>query len=322
MSSVSLCLPTYNGAAYLAEAIRSVLAQTFTDFEFIIVDDQSTDESATIARSFNDRRVTFHQNPTRLGLVENWNRCLDLARGEYVCIFHQDDVMLPHNLAAKVEALAQNPAAGLVYSNVYLIDADGRNLAESWFFPTTPSHDFVESGSIFFERLLLGDNLVACPSVMVRRVGYEKRGRFDPRFRFTADLNMWLRLLLAYDIVYLAQPLVKYRWHHSNESHNFSETGQWAEIYEAKMAVFNDCPGQIPRRNVLLKTFQTQYKRDSVIRALHHIRHRDYQHGSWYFKFAVADQKFSGECLGLFLKSLLAAGGLILRSRMRSVLPR
>jgi glycosyltransferase involved in cell wall biosynthesis len=322
MVPCSVCFPTYNGAAYLDEAIRSVLAQTFTDFELIIVDDQSTDDSAIIARSFDDPRIAFYQNPTRLGLVENWNRCLELAQGEYICIFHQDDVMLPHNLAAKVEALNQHPTAGLVYSDVYLIDVDGQKLAETWFYPTTPAHDFVESGLKFFERLLLGDNLVACPSMVVRREGYEKSGRFDPRFRFTSDLNMWLRLLLGYDIVYLAQPLMKYRWHRGNESHNFSETAQWSEIYSAKIAALNSYSAQLLRRNALLRMFQTQYKRDSFIRALHSFRHGYLRRGGWYLKFALSDQKLSGGSLVLLLKLLLAGGELILKSGLRSVLPR
>ncbi len=115
--SVSVCIPTYNGAAFLTEAIESVLSQSFRDFELLIVDDGSTDTTLDIARSFTDPRIAIYQNETQLGIPGNWNRCLSLARGEYICIFHQDDIMLPENLARKVEMLAADPTIAFVHSS-------------------------------------------------------------------------------------------------------------------------------------------------------------------------------------------------------------
>ncbi len=92
---VSVCIPTRNGAVFLAGAIRSVLAQTLADLELIVVDDASTDGTEAVVRSFSDGRVTFVAGPERLGIAGNWNRCLALATAPYVCLFHQDDVMAP-----------------------------------------------------------------------------------------------------------------------------------------------------------------------------------------------------------------------------------
>ena len=111
---VSVCIPSHNGADFLPQAIESVLAQTFTDFELVVVDDSSDDASVAIARSFDDPRLRLHANPARLGLVGNWNRCVELARGEYIYLFHQDDVMEPDNLARKSSFLDEHPSAGFV----------------------------------------------------------------------------------------------------------------------------------------------------------------------------------------------------------------
>src|SRR5688572_15476095 len=99
---VTVAVPTYNGQAFIEEAIASVLAQVFDDFELVVVDDGSDDATLAIVSRFHDPRLRVEAHPVRLGLVENWNRCLAAATGDYVTIFHQDDVMAPHNLASKV----------------------------------------------------------------------------------------------------------------------------------------------------------------------------------------------------------------------------
>ncbi|MGH7488544.1 MAG: glycosyltransferase family 2 protein, partial [bacterium] len=95
--TISVCIPTYNGAAYLARCLDSVLAQTFSDFEVVIVDDRSTDESVAIARGYAERdsRVQVFRNDVNLGLVGNWNRCVELSRGQWLKFVFQDDIVLP-----------------------------------------------------------------------------------------------------------------------------------------------------------------------------------------------------------------------------------
>ena len=102
-------MPAWNGAAYIEQAVSSVLAQTFEDFELLVIDDCSDDDTVAIVSRFDDPRIRVEVNQSRLGLVGNWNRCLEEASGEYVNIFHQDDVMAPDNLRRKVELLDQQP---------------------------------------------------------------------------------------------------------------------------------------------------------------------------------------------------------------------
>src|SRR5262245_38069219 len=129
---VSVCIPTYNGSAFVAEAIRSVLDQSLSDLELIVVDDASTDTTVEVAGSFADQRLRLVTSRVNRGLVGNWNRCVELAGGRYLCIFHQDDVMLPDNLAAKAKLLEANPRVGFVHSNVLQVGPRGELLAGSW----------------------------------------------------------------------------------------------------------------------------------------------------------------------------------------------
>jgi len=90
---VSVCMPTYQGAAYVAAAVESVLAQTFANFELIVIDDCSQDETAAVVRGYRDPRLRFAQNERNLGAQDNWNRCLHVARGRYFKILPQDDLL-------------------------------------------------------------------------------------------------------------------------------------------------------------------------------------------------------------------------------------
>lgn len=217
---VSVCMPTYNGGEFLAEALQSVLAQSFTDFELIIVDDQSSDTTLEIAHAFSDPRVRIYQNERRLGIPANWNRCLSLARGEYVCIFHQDDVMLPQNLEKKVHALAADPAIGFVHSAIEpaVEDSAPTPLAD-WIEKAT--EDFVIDGRLYFRKLLLHGECICAPAVMVRRQPLLELGGFDEELGYACDYEMWMKLCVEHKVAFLSQPLIRYRWHGRNASHGY-----------------------------------------------------------------------------------------------------
>jgi glycosyltransferase involved in cell wall biosynthesis len=233
MKRISVCIPVYNPGPYLKVAIDSVLAQSFTDFELVVVDDASTEPVETIVTCYSDMRMQFHRNQSNLGLVGNWNRCLALASGEYITIFHQDDLMQPDNLAAKVAMLDANPNVGFVYSNIETMDSGGRITGGHWL-PQLPE-DTIESGRECFERLAVLGNFISCPSVMVRAECYQTLGKFDARLPFTCDLEMWMRIAGRYDVGYLAAPLVASRVHAGQETARFSGAG--SEIREVRKAL-------------------------------------------------------------------------------------
>lgn len=218
--AVSVCLPTYNGADYIEEALRSILDQTYRDFELLVVDDGSTDATLDIVQSFSDPRIQVHRNPERLGIPANWNRCLELAGGAFVCVFHQDDVMLPDNLERKVQLLNADETVGFVHSAVEtLVEGSAPSAFADWIEDATD--DTVWDGPEYFRTLLLNGNRVCAPTVLARRHALIEQGGFDRDLGFACDYAMWLRLCLRYRTGFLARPLVRYRWHGGNASHAY-----------------------------------------------------------------------------------------------------
>jgi glycosyltransferase involved in cell wall biosynthesis len=248
---LSVCVPVYNGERYLEESLNSVLSQDFTAFELVVVDDCSTDESAAIIAHCKDHRLRTCFNEQRLGLVGNWNRCLELSRGRFVTLFHQDDVMQPHNLKRKVELLERCPKAGMAFSDVKITGADGRVQTDHWFCSMEPNSDKIISGMDFFVRLILGFNLVCCSSVIVRKECFTRLGTFDPRLPFTADWEMWLRIALHFDVAYLETPLVHYRLHDSNETRSFTGIRELEQEFRAKRIALDREPEHVPNSRAL-----------------------------------------------------------------------
>ncbi len=229
---VSVCVPTYNGAAFIEETLRSIVNQSYQDFELLIVDDGSTDNTLEIVRSFSDPRIQVHCNPERLGIPANWNRCLDLASGEFVCVFHQDDEMQPDNLERKVQLLSADPTLGFVHSAVEtLVDESAPTSFANWIEDAT--EDTVFDGVEYFRTLLLRGNRVCAPTVMARRHALLEQGGFDRDLSFACDYAMWLRLCLTYRVGFLTRPLVRYRWHGGNASHAYQFERGVEEIAEA-----------------------------------------------------------------------------------------
>ena len=217
---VSVCLPTYNGADYIEEALRSILNQTYQDFELLVVDDSSSDATLDIVQSFSDPRIQVHRNSERLGIPTNWNRCLELAGGEFMCLFHQDDVMRPENLERKVQLLSADESVSFIHSAVEtLVEESAPSSFADWIEDTT--EDTVWDGPEYFRTLLLNGNRVCAPTVLARRHALLEQGGFDQDLGFACDYAMWLRLCLSYRVGFLARPLVCCRWHGGNASHAY-----------------------------------------------------------------------------------------------------
>lgn len=208
--SVSVCIPTYNGAAFLAEAIQSILTQSFQDFEIVIVDDRSTDATFDIARSFTDSRIRLYLNDERLGVPRNWNRCLTLAEGEYFCLFDQNTVMLPENLARKVAVLDCDPTISFVYSAMGFLEQE-RVLPASLERNGTATKDCVFEGQQYFRNLLL-DDIIEAPTILVRRQLLQQLGGFEEVLGSAADYALWMQLCVERHVAVLQQPLVLCQW--------------------------------------------------------------------------------------------------------------
>lgn len=229
---VSVLLQTYNQAPYLKRAVDSLLAQTFEDFDLLIVDDCSSDATQGVLRRYlGTPRVTVLRNPENLGQHPSINLRLEQLDGEFLLFASGDDVYLPQLLETQVEAFNRCPKASLVHVNGYIIDESGERegLISEWYSGQARallSRDFCMTGEKYFE-LLLRTNLVASHSTaMVRRSSLRQVGRFDDRLAQVGDWDMWMRLALHGDVAYLSHPLVCWRRHESSASVTMRAVGR------------------------------------------------------------------------------------------------
>lgn len=208
---VSVCIPTYQGAAFLGQAIDSVLAQGLQDFELLVIDDGSTDGSDALARSYTDPRLRYLRNPANLGPEGNWNRCLAEARGDYIKILPQDDVLAPGCLQRQVDILERDGGQryALVFSARTVIDGKGRPLLQRAY----RRHSGQVAAALLRRHCVRrGTNLVGEPgAVLFRRSLSQRIGGFCGDIGYVIDLDYWLRLLAHGDAYFIAEPLVSFR---------------------------------------------------------------------------------------------------------------
>ena len=209
---VSVCVPTYRGAQFIGKAIESVLSQTFRDFELIIVDDNSADETASIIGRYDDARIRFFRNPRNLGPEGNWNRCLDEATGRYFKLLPQDDVLAPECLARQVAVLLSDldQRIALVFCARNIVDAEDRVVMVRRY---PGERTGTIAGRDLIRRCLRrGTNLVGEPGGVLFRLALARKvGKFSAEFPYVIDLGYWVRLLLQGDAHYLSEPLVSFR---------------------------------------------------------------------------------------------------------------
>lgn len=209
---VSICIPAYRGAAHLRAAIDSVLAQTLTDFELIIIDDNSPDDTTDIVAGYDDSRIRYLRNATNLGPEGNWNRCLQEANGRYFKLFPQDDLLYPDTLQRQVEILERdtNEDIALVFGSRIIIDTDGRELRQRGY---PGGKEGRIPGKVLIRRCVrYGTNLIGEPgSVLLRKQLADAIGPFDGTIPYVIDLDYWVRLLGHGDGYYLTAPVSAFR---------------------------------------------------------------------------------------------------------------
>jgi len=206
---VSVCLPVYNGARFLEAAVRSVLTQTYPHFELLVFDDASTDGSWELLQEIRDSRITLHRNDRNLGPEANWNQAVAAARGKYIKLFHQDDLLAPECLEKQVRALEDHPAAVLAFCRRHIIRPDGRRLLTRggpW------SEGLVTAQDAMRRCVRAGTNLLGEPSAVLFRAAVARQaGGFDGRLPYVIDLDYWFRLMAHGPAWAIDAPLVSFR---------------------------------------------------------------------------------------------------------------
>lgn len=207
MPKVSVLMPVYNAERFLREAIDSILSQTFTDFELIIVNDGSTDKSEKIMREYSDPRIKYFKNEVNRGLIETRNTLINKAAGEYISFLDSDDVSVPDRLAIQTHFLDTNPDYAMCGSLGIMIDGDGNriknmNLSCNW--------EEIKSTLLFTSTFIQS-------SITIRR-NVLLENPYDGHFPVAEDYELWSRLSTKHKLKNIPLYLTKYRWHDTNIS--------------------------------------------------------------------------------------------------------
>jgi glycosyltransferase involved in cell wall biosynthesis len=190
----------------IGKAIDSILAQTFQDFELIIVDNYSGDNTESAVKSYDDERLKYLKNQNNGFIGINRNYGIEKSRGEYIAFLDDDDLWLPEKLEKQVALLDSNRELGFVYADSYLIDNNDQPGEHTYFHKRKPVR-----GMAIHE--LLQKNPVPMLTVIIRKEVLNKVGVFNPAYKIALDYDLWLRIAERYPIDFIEQPLAKYRFH-------------------------------------------------------------------------------------------------------------
>jgi len=199
---VTVLMPVHNGGAFLPEAVNSILAQTFSDFEFLIIDDASTDQTVAYLQNLREPRVRLLKSERRLQIAGALNLGLDHARGEWIARMDADDISLPERLSRQLDFLAKHPEVGLCGGRItYFGFYTGR------FYGLPLSYEDVRSSALF-------DNPFTHPTVMMRKDLFERHGlRYDSDFCPADDYDLWVRAMNHFPAMNMDRVVLRYRTH-------------------------------------------------------------------------------------------------------------
>jgi len=243
---VTIAIPTFNRANFIADAIASSLNQTCEDFELLIVDNASTDNTKEVIDSFSDPRIRYICNKDNIGILRNWNRCIESAKGRYLLILGDDDKLYPEFLKESVSVYDKYPNLGFIFSHCNKVDENG-SFMRRW------GYDFPPAGYIKgFDYLLLmikyGCNLTNSSTTLIRADVFKTVGLFEKRFAAnTFDFNMWIKIAEHFDVYFINKVLVDYRIHSNQVSElhwrrtkkQTGRTGSYLEIMRALAILLN-----------------------------------------------------------------------------------
>jgi glycosyltransferase involved in cell wall biosynthesis len=222
---VSVLIPTYNYARYLDEAIESVLQQSYTDYELIIVDDHSADNTDDILQKYSGYpQIRYYKNEKNLGLVQNFNKCLEYANGKYIKYLLADDKLHPDLLERYVEIMER-------YPSVSLVTCGSETFGDYSTLRIPPLLGYQKGSQVIMECLKNGKgNWIGEPTVVMFRRSSLEIGRFNTNYVCLVDLDMWLRVLQVGDCYIIPDALAFFRVHQKQASAK-TQIRNWYDEY-------------------------------------------------------------------------------------------
>lgn len=267
---VSILVPSYNGAAFLREALDSILAQTYPHLEVILLDDASTDETPAIAASYGER-ITYVRQPANLGIYDNVNVGIARARGSLIATYHADDIYLPTIVEEQVAYLEAHPEVGAVFTANILVDAQAREYLRLTLPPEVAGDRALDYPVVLNSLLKYKNRFLVCPTAMVRASVHRDVGDYrQSRYRNTSDLEMWLRIARRHPIAVLEKHLMKYRHFHGNSSQRYHRLRTAPENY---FLIMDEYLGEGDRRLATpeaLANYEAHRCQDRLMAAISH----------------------------------------------------
>jgi glycosyltransferase involved in cell wall biosynthesis len=207
MPLISIIMNCYNSDEYLSEAIDSVINQTYKNWELIFWDNQSTDKSAEIVKSYNDKRIKYFYAPLHTKLGEARNFAIDKANGKWVAFLDCDDLWLQERLSLQIESLNnKNKEVGLIYTLTETIDETGNSISKSELFPSDDIHD----------QLLIYGNFITFSSILVKKSALIEIEKIDATLNYCEDYDLLLKVTKKYNATGIGKHLTQYRMHENN----------------------------------------------------------------------------------------------------------
>lgn len=198
---ITVLMPVYNGEKYLSEAIESILKQTYKNFNFLIINDGSTDASENIVKSYHDSRINYIVNERNMGIIKTLNKGLKLAQTEYIVRMDADDISLPTRLEKQIEFMDKHKDIAVSGSFTYIFDENGKQ-----------KNGFFHTGNKKIKTLLLFTNPIAHPAVIIRKEVLDRENYFyDEDHQAVEDYGLWEKISHSYKITNIPEVLLKYR---------------------------------------------------------------------------------------------------------------
>jgi glycosyltransferase involved in cell wall biosynthesis len=218
---VSICIPTYNSALFLKETLESIVVQSYQNIEIIIGDNSSNDSTIEIIKDFaeKDDRISFYVNQTNIGYSSNCNKLISLAKGDYIAIYHSDDVYVADIVQQEVNFLNNNLDFLGVFTSFEKINALN-SIIPNTKYPIQSNQNIIKVTLMEYIKIILlqGGSCFCCPTSMIRKEVYTLLSGYDVNLKYIEDQDMWARILMIGPLAIINKKLIKYRIHNNQGS--------------------------------------------------------------------------------------------------------
>ena len=217
---ISVCIPSYNHEKYIGKTIESILNQTYENFEIIISDDNSKDNSENIIKSYKDQRINFYKNNTNIGPALNSNKFIELSNCDYILILPSDDILLKNALEIYLKEIESDNNADVLFCWCQTIDENDNEIDSYNMCVSNQKRDRDKLlNELFYEQ-----NFLMGPGVFIKKKLFDLIGNYNENLLQVQDLELWVRILTSgYRINIVNEKLIKYRIHNENLSNNLNE---------------------------------------------------------------------------------------------------